>query len=207
MLRFSYTFDGDGGLSSQEGTVGTIFSELSQRLASAEPPYAEWAKPSAVMMLIARLPEPAVLLIRRPDTLTHHAGQIACPGGSLDPGMDQCLWDAAQREAEEEVGIRVAPEAVAGFLDPIHIHVTGFTLLPVVAVVDRRPPVVPLADEVAEYRWVNLDTLRRIRRTAPMDINGGRYQMAEFPLEWGRLWGATARAVDQLLHVLEGDIV
>lgn len=207
MLRFFYTFDGDGGLSSQEGAVRAIFPELSERLASAEPPYAAWAKPAAVMVLIARFPEPSVLLIRRPDTLTYHAGQIACPGGTFEPGVDHCLGDAARRETEEEVGIRVSPESLAGFLEPVYIHVTGFTLLPVVSVVDRQPSVVPHPDEVADYQWVSLKTLRQVRRTVSMDINGVRYPLAEFPLEWGRLWGATARAVDQLLRVLEGDIV
>ncbi len=207
MLRFSYTFAGDGGLSSQEGAVRAIFSGLSERLAAAEPAYAGWAKPAAVMIVIARLPEPSILFIRRPDTLTHHAGQIACPGGTFEPGVDQCLWDAARRETEEEVGIRVSPDSMAGFLDPVYIHVTGFTLLPVVSVIDQRPSVVPHPDEVADYQWVSLDTLRQVRCIVPMDIDGVRYPLAEFPLEWGRLWGATARAVDQLLRVLEGDIV
>ncbi len=179
--------------------MAAIFSELPRFLNSEEPAFSGWDRPAAVMVLVAVWPHPAVLLIHRPDTLTYHAGQIACPGGSFDSRYDSTLWETAIRETQEEVGITVAEESRAGYLDPVYITVTGFTLVPFVAVVKTRPPVHPDSGEVASYQWVTLAELAQVRRMGRVMAWGVSYQMPEFPLAWGRLWGATARVMDQLL--------
>ena len=186
--------------------MAIIFPDLRHTLRADEPPFEAWAKPAAVMVLLARYPEPAVLLIHRPDTLTHHAGQIACPGGSFDPRFDHSLWDAACRETEEEVGIQVPQDAFAGFLDSVHIGVTGYTLLPAVAVIDAPLAVHPNPDEVAAYQWVSLREMRTVRKMSRIMAAGVTYRMPEFPLAWGRLWGATARVMDQLLGHVAPDL-
>lgn len=154
------------------------------------------------MVLLIAEPVPSVLLIRRPDTLTHHAGQLACPGGRFDPVIDHNLWDAAVRETAEEVGVMVSSDDCLGFLEPVHIRVTGYTLLPVVAFLPTQPVVSPAPDEVADYQWAALEELRACRRMSRVAANGLVYTLPEFPLAWGRLWGATAQVVDQLLTVL-----
>lgn len=184
--------------------MATIFSELAQVLSFDEPRFEAWARPAAVLVLLAQTPEPSVLLIHRPDTLTHHAGQIACPGGSFDHCVDTTLWDTARRETREEVGIDVPWDSHLGHLDPVYIPVTDFTLLPYVVALDARPEVHPDAGEVASYQWVGLNELRRVRRMSRVMAAGAAYQMPEFPLTWGRLWGATARVMDQLLAKLDG---
>lgn len=184
--------------------MAVILSELRQRLTGPEPSFGAWAKPSAVMVLLAQQPQPSVLLIHRPDTLTHHAGQIACPGGRFDVACDKTLWDAARRETEEEVGISVPRSRFAGFLDPVHIRATGYTLAPVVAVIDAPQVVRPNPDEVASYQWVRLDEMRAVRQMSRVMAAGVSYRLPEFPLAWGRLWGATARVMDQLLSIMMG---
>ena len=47
--------------------------------------------------------------------MNRHAGQWALPGGRVDPG--ETALDAALRELDEELGIRVGPESVVGWLD------------------------------------------------------------------------------------------
>lgn len=154
------------------------------------------------MVLLAVHPEPSVLLIRRPDTLLHHAGQIACPGGAFDHHADRTLWDTARRETREEVGIDVPLQELAGYLDPVHIQVTGFTLSPAVVILPTRPPVSPEPREVASYHWQPLQELREVRRMGRMG-SGGAHPVPEFPLSWGHLWGATARVMDQLLPLAD----
>ncbi|NMP22130.1 NUDIX hydrolase [Sulfobacillus harzensis] len=184
--------------------VCTIFSYLRHVLSQREPAIDTWGKPAAVMVLIAETPKPALLLIRRPDHLSSHAGQIAFPGGRFESTIDQNLWQAAQRETEEEVGIQVPQDRLLGFLDPVHIQVSGFTLLPAVVGLEERPLVQPASDEVADYAWVALSDLAQVRRERPRIIGNLTYQMAEFPLSFGLLWGATARVVDQLIQTVQG---
>ena len=79
-------------------------------------------------------PEPGVLLTMRTADLPNHAGQIAFPGGKIDPG-DATPLAAALREADEEIGLDAALIEPIGYLD-LYLTFTGFRILPVVARVD-----------------------------------------------------------------------
>ncbi len=185
--------------------MAVIFSQLSRLLTQREPSFQSWRKPAAIMVLLARTPILSVLLIHRPDTLTHHAGQIACPGGSFDPILDQTLWDTARRETQEEVGIAVCRSSFTGFLDPVYISVTGFTVIPAVSLLPAQAAVIPHLGEVQSYCWVSIEELRQVKRMGTLRADGVSYRFPEFPLPWGRVWGATARVMEQLLQVLDGD--
>jgi 8-oxo-dGTP pyrophosphatase MutT (NUDIX family) len=188
------------GRASSGGEEGdTIFAELRYRLKPEEPDSRGWAKPSAIMVLLAPVERPAVLLIERPLTLSHHGGQIGCPGGTVDWQLDRTLWDTARRETREEVGIDVPQSALWGWLDPVYIPPSGYTLAPAVAGLPVVPEVHSEPQEVSGYHWVPLAVLQRVRRLAVREVANVRYQMPEFPLSWGLVWGATARVLDQLL--------
>ena len=77
--------------------------------------------------------EPHLLLTQRTQHLSSHAGQIAFPGGKVDPD-DQSVEHAALREAEEEVGLTAEHVEVLGQL-PSYITGTSFHITPVVALV------------------------------------------------------------------------
>jgi 8-oxo-dGTP pyrophosphatase MutT (NUDIX family) len=72
-----------------------------------------------------------VLLTRRSDTMRHHPGQIAFPGGGFEAG-DADLAATALREAGEETGLDPAGVDVLGELPPIHIPVSNNLVTPVV---------------------------------------------------------------------------
>src|SRR5690606_1192360 len=90
--------------------------------------------PAAVLIPVVAHPELTVLLTQRTKQLRKHAGQIAFPGGRMEP-TDRDPIATALREAEEEIGLE--PERVdpLGYLD-VYRTSTGFRIFPVVAMVE-----------------------------------------------------------------------
>ncbi|MGH7312638.1 MAG: NUDIX hydrolase, partial [Candidatus Rokuibacteriota bacterium] len=67
--------------------------------------------PAAVLVPIVDRGEPYLVFAKRTHRVGHHKGQIAFPGGIVDPD-DGSFLDAALRECEEEIGLpRQAVEA------------------------------------------------------------------------------------------------
>ncbi len=91
---------------------------------------------AAVLVGIVMHPEPTVLLTTRLATLRQHSGQVAFPGGKIDPD-DASPLAAALREAEEEVGLDRSGVMPLGYLDP-YLTGTGFMVVPAVCLL--APP-------------------------------------------------------------------
>lgn len=112
------------------------------------PPERPVLRDAAVLVPVIDRPEgPTFLLTRRSDSLASHTGQVAFPGGRLDPG--ETAVQAAVREAREEVGLDPALVEPLGLSDAYET-VTGFLVTPVVAVVRPGFALTPNPDEVAE---------------------------------------------------------
>lgn len=90
------------------------------------------------------------VLCRRSAGLNTHASQWALPGGRLDAG--ESAVDAALRETDEEIGVRLGPDAVLGLLDDYATR-SGYVITPVVVWGGPSVEIVPSPDEVlAAYR-------------------------------------------------------
>ncbi|MCU1671459.1 MAG: putative hydrolase [Blastococcus sp.] len=98
----------------------------------------------------------SLLIIRRAPRLRAHAGQLALPGGRLDPG--ETAPDGALRELQEELGLTLKPDAVLGLLDD-YVTRSGYVITPVVCwAVDAGEPT-PAETEVAQVHQIALADL------------------------------------------------
>ncbi|MGB5948441.1 MAG: CoA pyrophosphatase [Parvibaculum sp.] len=149
-------------------------------------------RPAAVLVPVVEYPDqPKVLLTRRSDNLGNHAGQVAFPGGKMDPG--ELPAQTALREADEEVGLKSAFVEIAGYLDTYETG-TGFRIMPVVGFV-RPGFTLRIQDaEVAEVFEVPLSFLmnplnhQRHRAT----WRGREREYYAMPYNGHYIWGATA---------------
>ena len=147
---------------------------------------------AAVLIAVTDRAEPGLILTQRPETMRRHAGQVAFPGGRIDPGDTDAI-DAALREADEEVAL---PREAVTVIDTLHPYrtITGFEITPVVAIIPPDLPLVPHDREVAAVFEVPLSlVLDPANRTTQRVIYEGR-ERQYFEIMWGerRIWGATA---------------
>jgi len=98
----------------------------------------------------------AFLLCQRAVRMSRHAGQFALPGGRVDTG--ETPLEAALRELEEELGLRLGPGSVVGWLDDYPTR-SGYVITPVVLWGGRDPALTPAAEEVLAVYPVDLGLL------------------------------------------------
>lgn len=174
-----------------------------EELADLLPPQMPLRPAAVLVALVERRDGPQVLLTRRTEALRHHAGQIAFPGGRIEPD-DASPVAAALREAREEVGLCDSLSSPLGYLDPF-VTITGFHVFPVVATVRGGFVPVPDPSEVAEAFEVPLGFLLDPANVQAHDVpfEGRRRRVLEF--RWGghRIWGATAAMLVNLRQRLE----
>ena len=162
---------------------------------------------AVLMPLFERDGELHVVYIRRSDHVASHRGQVAFPGGRVEP-VDVTLLDAALREAHEEVGIDPASVDVVGGLPTMHTTTSGIIVAPFVGVIPSDAPLKPDPSEVAEIFDVPLSALRDMKFRGDYEFNpDGRPRGSKFPaiLYGGQvIWGLTLRITINLLEILDG---
>ncbi|MCJ2036565.1 CoA pyrophosphatase [Methylobacterium sp. J-068] len=139
-----------------------------------------------------------VLFTVRASHLRDHSGQIAFPGGKIDPG-DATPAEAALREAQEEVGLMAESIRVLGYLDP-YLSATGFLVLPVLGLVDPAARLSVNPQEVAAtFEAPLIHLLDRSERRIEQAVWRGR-QRRYYAITYGefRIWGVTAGIVNNL---------
>jgi 8-oxo-dGTP pyrophosphatase MutT (NUDIX family) len=158
-------------------------------------------KHSAVLVLFGNGPDgPDLLLTERSAQLRSHAGQVAFPGGRIDP-TDAGPEAAALREAQEETGADPAGIEVSGLAPRLCVPVTNYWVTPVVAWW-RTPSPVSAVDPLEVARAVRIpvaelvDPANRFYVTHPSGLIGPGFRVREL-----FVWGFTAGVVDRLLDL------
>ncbi|MDO5743838.1 MAG: CoA pyrophosphatase [Micrococcaceae bacterium] len=177
----------------------------------------ETAKHAAVLILFGRLDDVMaesdvdtvpgdldVLFVTRARTLRKHAGQVAFPGGKVDP-QDNGAIAAALREAEEETGLDPAGVEILGVLPDAELPITNFVVTPVIGwwrdpsevfVVDERESATVFRAPVADL----LDPAHRVSSVVTRD--GQRFSAPAFDVHGGFIWGFTGILLDRIFEDL-----
>jgi len=188
-----------------------ILARLTEALSRPGPPSSDFdlnpafrpegrvLRPAGVTIALVQAPAGwSVVLTKRASGLKHHPGQIAFPGGKVDPG-DADAVAAALRESHEEVGLNPAQVRVLGTM-PAHETVTGFSVTPVLGVVSGAFTPVVEAGEVEEAFLVPLAHLLDVSAYSVQRRRWLGQMRSYYTVPWGPyyIWGATARMLRAL---------
>ena len=163
------------------------------------------ATPAAVLVPVVPREDGAhVLLTRRSRALRRHAGQVAFPGGRIDPEDDGPIH-AALREAEEEIGLDREVVTPLGFLDAYLTH-SGFRILPLVALVTPPFGLVINPQEVDEAFEVPLQFLMEPANHLEESRTREGVTRKFYAMPYGEknIWGVTAGILRNLHERLYG---
>jgi 8-oxo-dGTP pyrophosphatase MutT (NUDIX family) len=189
-VRARLTFDVPPGLTDARiiPTTGDYGTDRVLQLVAQERPIRQ----AAVLVPVIERDEPTVLLTQRATHLNDHAGQVAFPGGKIDP-TDASPMHAALREAWEEVGLHADFVEPIGYLD-LYATTFGFRIVPTIARVRPGFELRVNKSEVDDVFEVPLAFLmdpanHKTKTRQYRDITRSFYEM---PYGERYVWGATA---------------
>ncbi len=158
-------------------------------------------RPAAVLIAVTDRSEPGVILTHRPDDMRAHPGQVAFPGGKLDPGEDAVT--AALREANEELAINPSDVSIIGASDRF-VTGTGYDVTPVLGLVPPDLPIVPNPIEVAAWFEAPLGYLLDPAHHAHKEKEWFGQKRPYIEIEWQGhvIWGITAAILANLARRL-----
>ncbi|WFL77902.1 CoA pyrophosphatase [Altererythrobacter arenosus] len=146
---------------------------------------------AAVLIAVTERDDPGVILTQRPRDMRDHPGQVALPGGKVDPGEDAI--QAALREAHEEIDLDPGHVRVIGTTDRYQTG-TGFNVTPVLGVIPPDLPLIAHPQEVESWFEAPLSLLLRPDSWTEQEAywRGEMRKYLEMDYQGYRIWGVTA---------------
>lgn len=144
---------------------------------------------------------PAML---RPQEMKLHAGQVALPGGMVEPG--ESPYETALRELHEELGVPGDQVELLGALTPLYVFNSNFWLKPFVAIADERPEFRLNPTEAAELVEIPLAALldTSLRGEHLIERRGLQFRAPHYQIGPHRVWGATSLILAELASLVSG---
>ncbi|GAM06444.1 CoA pyrophosphatase [Novosphingobium sp. MBES04] len=157
--------------------------------------------PAAVLIALTERERPGMLLLHRPSSMRAHPGQVAFPGGRIDPG--EAPVEAALREANEELGIDPACVRVVGTGD-LYRTGSGYEITPVLGIVPPDIEIRPNPAEVAKWFEAPVDFVLdpANQKARSLEWEGAQREYVEIMWEGHRIWGVTGAIITNLTHRL-----
>jgi len=162
---------------------------------------------AVLMPIFERAGELHLVFIRRSDRVESHRGQVAFPGGRVDP-TDDTLVTTALREAWEEVAIEPAQVEILGGFEGATARVSNIFVVPFVGVIPSNEGLRPDPSEVAEIFDVPISAIRdrRFRREHRFVRDGVEQGYPAVIYGGQTIWGLTLRFVEELLVRMDGRV-
>lgn len=184
-----------------ENALQSWIVAVRERLASPPPRRlaANDLRPASVLVpLYVDAGELWTVLTKRTDTLPNHRSQIAFVGGGRELKEDP--WDAALREAHEEVGLESKLVLRLGELDELDTP-TGFRVIPCVGAIPFPHTLKPNEDEIADVFNFPLSafTNPQMVEERSVMVNGVARDLRIYHVGGRQIWGMTARVLQNLL--------
>ncbi|NQW20141.1 MAG: CoA pyrophosphatase [Chloroflexi bacterium] len=146
--------------------------------------------------------EPCVLMIKRAETLRHHSGQWAFPGGRIEKSDDSPAH-AALRETDEELGIKSGDIEIWCQMPPVDTS-TGFEVWPyagrVTDGVNLTPEDAEVADVVSVPVRVFIDDISN--RTITIIRNSSTRKLNAYAYEDRIIWGTSAQIIANTIEII-----
>ena len=191
-------------LPGKEAQLSMSPNPVDMRRFDTKPP--ENYKRGAVLILLYPCENKAFFpLIKRPEYLGVHSGQIAFPGGKMEE-EDKDEIETALREAWEEVGIIPGEVKLVGQMSKLFIPTSNFLVTPVLGYTEAIPDFVPEEREVAKIIPTAVSTLYEpnFRKQKVLEFSDNfRLDTPYFEVEKEMVWGATAMILSEFLQILE----
>ncbi|MFW6289549.1 MAG: NUDIX hydrolase [Mariniphaga sp.] len=159
-------------------------------------------KPSSVLLLLFEEDhELFICLIKRPATMKHHAGQVAFPGGRIEP--EETAVETALRETWEEIGVAPEDVEILGTLSELFVDVSGFLIQPFVGWLTKKPRFILNAAEVEKVILFPLLRFKDKLEETELETVSGKLKVPCFHFEGEVIWGATAMILAEFFDAME----
>tara|TARA_Y100000588_G_scaffold136794_1_gene150519 strand:- start:251 stop:883 length:633 start_codon:yes stop_codon:yes gene_type:complete len=140
-------------------------------------------------------------MIKRPENVKNHPGQIALPGGAKE--KEESLEETALREAQEEIGIDTDKVEIIGKLTPIPVPVSGYLVQTYIGIIDEEPNWKLSKDEVADFFILKLSELLDADNEyyEKWNLRGFDAKVPIFKIGDLKIWGATASVLSEFIEL------